>query len=60
MVCFHTIKKTDAKFKQFQFVCKQICNRISLRADVLPEKASRHAGYNRIEELEHELYVAFL
>ena len=33
----------DAKFKRLQFVCKQICNRISLRA----------------KELEYELYVAF-
>ena len=53
MVCFHTIMKKDAKFKRFQFVCKQICNRISLRADVPPEKASRHAGYNRIEVFAH-------
>ena len=69
LVAIHTIKKKDAKFKRFQFVCKQICNWISLRADVPPEKASLHAGYNRIEvyehvrsreELEHELYVAFL
>ena len=30
MVCFHTVKEKDAKFKRFQFVCKEICNRISL------------------------------
>ena len=49
MVCFHTIKKKDPKFKRFQFVCQQICNWISLRADLPPEKAYRHGGYNRIE-----------
>ena len=53
MVCFHTIKKKDAKFKRFQFVCKQICNRTSLHADVPPEKASKHAGYNQIEVFAH-------
>ena len=50
----HNQLKRMPNLNDFSFVCKQICNRISLRADVPLEKASRRTDYNRIEVLRIE------
>ena len=63
MVCFHTIKKEDSKFKRFQFVCKQsnqpACRR-STRKGICTQATFEQKSLRTcdcVKELEHELYV---